>query len=100
MLTLDDAGGRFAYNEAFRQSVRQILQREGMPHVDWWERDRLVPGEFWRRAGEVGMLCPTVPEQYGGRGWRWNMDDIPKRVPQRKRLVLARHASLLRLWQG
>ena len=71
MLTLDDIAGRFAYNEdheAFRQTVRSFLQKEGVPNVDRWEKDRLVPKEFWRAAGEIGMLCPTVPEQYGGLG--------------------------------
>ena len=71
MLTLDDIAGRFAYNEdheAFRQTVRSFLAKEGVPNVDRWEKDRLVPKEFWRAAGAIGMLCPTVPEQYGGLG--------------------------------
>jgi acyl-CoA dehydrogenase len=71
MLTLDNIAGRFAYDEdheAFRQTVRSFLQKEGVPKVDEWERDRLVPKEFWRAAGEIGMLCPTVPEAYGGLG--------------------------------
>jgi long-chain-acyl-CoA dehydrogenase len=71
MLTLDNIAGRFAYNEdheAFRQTVRSFLQKEGVPNVDRWEKDRLVPKEFWRAAGEIGMLCPTVPEEYGGLG--------------------------------
>ena len=63
--------GRFAYNEdheAFRQTVRSFLQKEGVPNVGDWEKNRLVPKEFWRKAGEIGMLCPTVPEEYGGLG--------------------------------
>ncbi|HEX8420763.1 MAG TPA: acyl-CoA dehydrogenase family protein [Sphingomonas sp.] len=71
MLTLDNIAGRFAYNddhEAFRQTVRSFLQKEAVPKVDEWEKNRLVPKEFWRAAGEIGMLCPTVPEQYGGLG--------------------------------
>jgi acyl-CoA dehydrogenase len=71
MLTLDQIAGRFAYtpdHEAFRQTVRQFLQKEGVPNVNEWEKNRLVPKEFWRKAGEIGMLCPTVPEQYGGLG--------------------------------
>ncbi|HEX8388472.1 MAG TPA: acyl-CoA dehydrogenase family protein [Sphingomonas sp.] len=71
MLTLDNIAGRFAYNEdheAFRQTVRQFLQKEGVPKVDQWERDRLVPKDFWRAAGGIGMLCPTVPQEYGGLG--------------------------------
>ena len=68
---LDTLPGRFAYNDdhqAFRQTVRQFLLKEGVPNVNQWEKDRLVPKKFWRQAGEVGMLCPTVPEAYGGLG--------------------------------
>lgn len=70
-MTLDAVAGRTAYtqdHEAFRQSVREFLRREGVPNVDAWEKQRLVPKDFWRKAGEVGMLCPTVPEEYGGLG--------------------------------
>ncbi len=70
-MSLDLLPGRFAYNEdheAFRQTVRSFLAKEGVPRADQWEKDRLVPKSFWQQAGEVGMLCPTVPEQYGGLG--------------------------------
>lgn len=70
-MTPDSVPGRLAYNEdheAFRQTVRSFLQKEGVPHVDEWEKNRLVPREFWRKAGAIGMLCPTVPEAYGGPG--------------------------------
>lgn len=70
-MSLDTLPGRFAYNEdheAFRQTVRSFLQKEGVPNVTAWEEQRLVPKDFWRKAGEVGMLCPTVPEAYGGLG--------------------------------
>lgn len=70
-MSLDQIAGRFAYNEdheAFRQTVRSFLAKEGVPNSDQWEKDRLVPKSFWQKAGEVGMLCPTVPEAYGGLG--------------------------------
>jgi acyl-CoA dehydrogenase len=70
-MTLDAVAGRFAYtedHEAFRQTVRSFLAKEGVPHVAQWEADRLVPKDFWVKAGEIGMLCPTVPEAYGGLG--------------------------------
>nr|WP_295667342.1 acyl-CoA dehydrogenase family protein [Sphingomonas sp.] len=71
MSSLDTVAGRFAYSEdheAFRQTVRSFLQKEGVPKVAQWEEDKLVPKDFWRKAGEIGMLCPTVPEAYGGLG--------------------------------
>ena len=70
-MSLDAVFGRSAYtedHEAFRQTVRSFLTREGVPNVAQWESDRLVPREIWRSAGEIGMLCPTVPEAYGGLG--------------------------------
>ena len=70
-MTLDEVAGRPACtddHEAFRRSVRAFLAKEGVPRVDEWERDRLVPKSFWRQAGAIGMLCPTVPEEYGGPG--------------------------------
>ena len=66
-----DVLSRSAYNEdheAFRQSVRQFLLKEVAPHQAEWAEAGIVPKELWRKAGEVGMLCPTVPEAYGGLG--------------------------------
>ncbi|TXC73496.1 acyl-CoA dehydrogenase [Sphingorhabdus soli] len=69
-MTLDSLH-RTAYgddHEAFRATVRQFLAKEVQPHADQWEKDKIVPRELWLKAGELGMLCPTVPEEYGGLG--------------------------------
>ena len=53
-MSLDQIAGRFAYNEdheAFRQTVRSFLAKEGVPNADQWEKDRLVPKSFWQKAG-------------------------------------------------
>jgi alkylation response protein AidB-like acyl-CoA dehydrogenase len=63
-------------HEAFRRSVRTFLEREVVPHHAQWERDGQVPRELWTRAGEAGLLCFDVPEEYGGPGvrdFRYNM---------------------------
>ncbi|HEX8483868.1 acyl-CoA dehydrogenase family protein [Sphingomonas sp.] len=78
-MTLDSIPGRFAYDEdheAFRRTVRSFLAKEGVPHVAEWEEQRLVPKSFWRAAGEVGMLCPTVPQEYGGLGLDFGYNSI------------------------
>src|SRR6185369_16842511 len=33
-----------------------------------WSEQRFVDREFWVKAGTIGLLCPTVPEEYGGPG--------------------------------
>lgn len=55
-------------HEQFRAMVRRFIAKEILPHYADWERDGVVPREIWRRAGEVGILCPTVPETYRGPG--------------------------------
>jgi alkylation response protein AidB-like acyl-CoA dehydrogenase len=63
-------------HEDFRQSVRTFLEKEVVPHHAQWEEDGQVSREVWRRAGEAGLLCFDVDEEYGGAGvkdFRYNM---------------------------
>ena len=74
---MPDIGGRTVYNEdqeAFRATVRRFMEDEIAPNAAKWDADKIVPREVWPKAGELGMLCPTVPEEYGGLGldFRYN----------------------------
>lgn len=55
-------------HEAFRETVRAWLQKEAVPHIARWDEQGIVDKDIWRKGGEIGMLCPTVPEDYGGLG--------------------------------
>lgn len=55
-------------HKLFRDALKRFLEREIMPHVDKWEEDGIVPREAWRKMGEQGFLCMSVPEEYGGMG--------------------------------
>jgi acyl-CoA dehydrogenase len=55
-------------HEAFRDTVRQFVAKEVEPHSAAWDEAGLVPKTLWETAGNVGLLCPTVPEAYGGLG--------------------------------
>ena len=54
--------------EGFRRTVRRFFETEVAPHAERWEQQQYVDRAVWRKAGELGMLCVSVPEQYGGRG--------------------------------
>jgi len=58
----------------FRDSVHKFFQSEALPHWEKWENQGQVDRDFWRKAGEMGLLCPQVPEAYGGLGldFRYN----------------------------
>lgn len=55
-------------HEAFRDTVRRFIAERVTPfHADW-EKAGTVPRSLWREAGELGLLCCNVPEEYGGMG--------------------------------
>ena len=54
--------------EGFRDTVRKFLENEAIPYHAQWEKDGQVSRELWHKAGEMGFLCPTAPEAYGGLG--------------------------------
>ena len=53
-------------HEAFRDMVRRFIENEIAPHHAAWEASGMVSRELWLKAGAAGMLCCTVPEEYGG----------------------------------
>ncbi|GGP10728.1 acyl-CoA dehydrogenase family protein [Nonomuraea glycinis] len=52
----------------YRDTVREFMTREVVPHHERWEKDGIVPREVWKKAGELGMFGFSVPEEYGGAG--------------------------------
>ena len=53
-------------HELFRDSVRKFLEQEAVPFHAQWEKDGHVDRQLWSKAGEAGMLCSHIPEEYGG----------------------------------
>jgi acyl-CoA dehydrogenase len=53
---------------AFRELARSFCEKELTPHQERWAEAKQVDRELWTRAGEVGLLCLSIPEQYGGGG--------------------------------
>lgn len=57
-----------AEHDAFRDSVRKFFEREVVPNIEKYETQQHVDRDLWNKAGEMGMLCTTMPEAYGGSG--------------------------------
>ena len=55
-------------HEIFRETVRRFVEREVVPHHAQWEKDGVVSREVWLAAGEAGLLCCEISEEYGGPG--------------------------------
>ncbi|CAN7758795.1 acyl-CoA dehydrogenase family protein [Pseudorhodoferax sp. LjRoot39] len=55
-------------HEHFRDTARRFVEKEIVPHLHAWEKAGIVPKSLWQKAGAAGLLCSTVPEEYGGSG--------------------------------
>lgn len=55
-------------HQLFRDTVRRFMETEVAPHHARWDEQGFVDRDLWRKAGAAGLLCPSMPEQYGGSG--------------------------------
>ena len=51
-----------------RDLARTFCEKEIKPHIETFIADKHVDRELWNRAGDVGLLCLSIPEEYGGGG--------------------------------
>ncbi len=52
----------------FRETVRRFFAAEVVPHIAAWRKAGMVAREAWRRAGAAGLLCASMPAEFGGGG--------------------------------
>lgn len=57
-----------ADHEAFRTTARRFFEQEMAPHYERFAEQQHIDRNLWNKAGELGLLCPTMPEEYGGSG--------------------------------
>jgi alkylation response protein AidB-like acyl-CoA dehydrogenase len=53
-------------HEIFRQSFKEFLQKEVVPHIDKWEKTGVIERFIWKKFGEMGYFGLNTPEEYGG----------------------------------
>jgi acyl-CoA dehydrogenase len=54
--------------DLLRDLARTFFAKEVVPHQERFAEQKHVDRELWNKAGEVGLLCLSVPEEYGGGG--------------------------------
>ncbi|MEM8752320.1 MAG: acyl-CoA dehydrogenase family protein [Pseudomonadota bacterium] len=52
----------------FQDAATRFLEDQFVPHADRWRKEGIMDREIWNQAGEAGLLCASIPEEYGGAG--------------------------------
>jgi acyl-CoA dehydrogenase len=50
------------------EQARRFIDAEFVPHIERWNEEGMYDREVWAKAGAAGLLCASMPEQYGGAG--------------------------------
>lgn len=53
-------------HNVFRQSFRDFLKKEVVPHLERWEETGHIDREIFKKMGDMGYFGLYYPEQYGG----------------------------------
>ncbi len=53
-------------HELFRQSLKEFLKKEVVPHIEKWEKSGDIDRFIWKKFGEMGYFGIAYPEEYGG----------------------------------
>lgn len=53
-------------HQAFRESLKDFLQKEVVPHIEKWEKTGTIDRFIWEKFGEMGYFGLAYPEAYGG----------------------------------
>jgi acyl-CoA dehydrogenase len=54
--------------QALGRVAEEFFAKELVPHLARFDTQKQVDRELWHKAGDVGLLCCSVPSQYGGGG--------------------------------
>ena len=55
-------------HEAFRESVREFVERTLKPQAEQMIKDKVIARDIWVEAGKQGFFGLDIPEEYGGAG--------------------------------
>jgi acyl-CoA dehydrogenase len=50
------------------EQARRFIDAEFVPHLERWNEAGMYDREVWTKAGAAGLLCASMPEEYGGAG--------------------------------
>ena len=55
-------------HQLFRNSLKDFLEKEVVPHIEKWEKTGTIERFIWKKFGEMGYFGLATPEAYDGLG--------------------------------
>lgn len=62
--------------DALADLARDFFTKECAPNEERWQEQQHVDREIWAKAGSLGLLCPSIPAEYGGGGHDFRADAV------------------------
>lgn len=62
--------------DALTDLARRFYEKECVPNEERWGAQQHADREVWKKAGELGLLCTSIPEEYGGGGGTFAHDAV------------------------
>jgi acyl-CoA dehydrogenase len=56
--------------------ARRFIADEFVPQLDRWHEQHMYERDVWTKAGAAGLLCASMPEEYGGAGGTFAHDAV------------------------
>ena len=53
-------------HQLFRESLKDFLKKEVVPHIEKWEKTGEIERFIWKKFGDMGYFGLSYPEEYGG----------------------------------
>src|ERR1043165_6008909 len=62
------------------EQARKFLASEFVPHVEKWTQNGIMERSAWDKLGQAGLLCASMPEEYGGAGGSFAHETVINRA--------------------
>src|SRR6516162_7238101 len=61
------------------EQARRFIADEFVPHLEKWHEKGMYDRDVWTRSGAAGLLCASMPEEYGGAGGTFGHEAVINR---------------------